>query len=169
MAVLIREADTADSAALLEIYRPFVEKSAVSFETELPSREEFAARIANVLARWSWLVAVHGERCIGYAYASAHAERRAYQWSINTSVYVDPDFRRQGIGRSLYRALFEACAAKGYCNAYAGITLPNDGSVALHRAAGFEPVGVFRSAGRKFGRWHDVSWWQRRLRDMPPA
>lgn len=165
--LVIRPANEADAPYLLEIYRPFVETTAVSFETDLPSVEEFAARIANSLKQWQWLVAERAGRTVGYAYGSEHRKRQAYRWSVEVSAYVHPDFRRQGIGRALYLKLFEDLATKGYCNAYAGVTLPNEESVALHRAVGFQPIGVFTSVGRKFGRWHDVAWFQRTLREQP--
>lgn len=167
--ILIRPATTADAPALLAIYRPYVETSAVSFETVVPTAAEFAARIGKALNGWHWLVAEHAGSCVGYAYGSAHRERAAYRYSVEVSAYVDTGHHRRGIGRALYLQLFDALAAKGYCHAYAGITLPNDASVALHRGVGFEPVGVFKSVGRKFGRWHDVAWFQRRLRDAPIA
>jgi phosphinothricin acetyltransferase len=164
----IRTATAADAAGLLAIYAPFVERTAVSFETVVPTVEEFAARIAKSNSRWAWLVAERDGALLGYAYGSTHRERAAYRWSVETSAYVDPRFQRQGVGRGLYLALFDALAGKGYCNAFAGATLPNDASIALHRSLGFEPIGVFRSIGRKFGAWHDVAWMQRRLRDDPP-
>jgi len=166
---LIRTATEADASALLAIYRPFVDSSAVSFETVAPTVEEFAARIAKAVAGWQWLVAVRDGQCIGYAYGSSHRERQAYRWSVEVSAYVHPSYYRQGIGRALYLRLFDDLAHKGYCNAYAGITLPNAGSVALHRSVGFEPLGVFKDVGRKFGKWHDVGWYQRKLRDSPPT
>ncbi len=101
--------------------------------------------------------------------AVACRERSAYRWSVEVSAYVHPDFRRHGIGRALYLKLFDELAGRGFCNAYAGITLPNEASIALHRGVGFEPVGVFRDVGRKFGQWHDVGWFQRTLRDAPPS
>jgi phosphinothricin acetyltransferase len=161
----IRTATVADAAALLAIYAPFVERTAVSFETVVPTIEEFAARIDKANSRWAWLVAEREHALLGYAYGSAHRERAAYRWSVETSAYVDPRFQRQGVGRGLYLALFDALASKGYCNAFAGATLPNDASIALHRSVGFEPIGVFRSIGRKFGVWHDVAWMQRPLGD----
>jgi len=163
-----RTATAADGAGLLAIYAPFVERTAVSFETVVPTVEEFAARIAKSNSRWAWLVAERDRALRGYAYGSTHRERAAYRWSVETSAYVDPRFQRQGVARGLYLALFDALADKGYCNAFAGATLPNDASIALHRSLGFEPIGVFRSIGRKFGAWHDVAWMQRRLRDDPP-
>jgi phosphinothricin acetyltransferase len=165
----IRSAVEGDAPALLAIYRPFVEDTAVSFETVTPAVEEFGARIAKAVAGWQWLVAERDGQCIGYAYGSSHRERLAYRWSVEVSAYVHPHHHRQGVGRALYRQLFEGLAVKGYCNAYAGITLPNPGSVALHRSVGFESIGVFTAVGRKFGKWHDVAWFQRALRDSPPS
>lgn len=165
---VIRPATERDAAALLAIYRPFVESTAVSFETVSPTVEEFAARIAKVSAGWRWLVAEQGGRCVGYAYASAHRERSAYRWSVEVSAYVGPAHHRQGVGRALYQHLLGDLAETGFCNAYAGITLPNEGSLALHHSVGFESIGVFKSVGRKFGQWHDVAWLHRRLRDAPP-
>jgi L-amino acid N-acyltransferase YncA len=164
----IRDAYRADAGALLEIYRPFVTDTAVSFELEPPSEAEFAERIARAQTRWAWLVAERGREILGYAYATSFRARAAYQWSVETSAYVHPGHRRLGVGRLLYERLLAILEEKGYCTAYAGIALPNDGSVALHRALGFTEVGVFRRAGRKFGAWHDVSWWQRVLREEPP-
>lgn len=165
--IVIRSANEGDAPCVLEIYRPFVENTAVSFEIEVPSVEEFAQRIVTSLKSWQWLVAERAGRIVGYAYGSEHRKRKAYRWSVEVSAYVHPDFRRQGIGSALYLKLFEDLAAKGYCNAYAGITLPNEESAALHRAVGFQPIGVFKSVGRKFGRWHDVAWFQRVLREQP--
>jgi len=166
--LVIRPAVESDAAALLEIYTPFVETTAVSFEEAPPAVWEFAARITKYAAGWQWLTAERDGQCVGYAYGSAHRARAAYRWSVEVSAYVHPDHHRHGIGRALYRQLFEDLAGKGFCNAYAGIALPNDSSVALHRAVGFEPVGVFKAVGWKFGRWHDVAWFQRSLREQPP-
>ena len=164
----IRDAVAADAAALLDIYRPFVLDTPVSFELEPPSTVEFEQRIATARSRWVWLVAERGSDLVGYAYASSYKSRAAYRWSVETAVYVHEDHRGQGVGMTLYSRLMAALAEKGYCTAYAGITLPNEASIRLHRAVGFREIGVFRRAGWKFGRWHDVSWWQRELRDRPP-
>jgi L-amino acid N-acyltransferase YncA len=166
--VRIRPATEADAGDLLAIYRPFVETSIVSFETVAPTVEEFSARISKTLAGWQWLVAEDHGRCAGYAYGSSHRERAAYRWSVEVSAYVHPSHQRHGIGRLLYSTLFADLADKGFCNAYAGVTLPNDASVGLHRNVGFEFIGTFGAVGRKFGRWHDVAWFQRRLKDRPP-
>jgi L-amino acid N-acyltransferase YncA len=154
---------------LLAIYRPFVETTAVSFEMTAPSVEEFAARIAKAVAGWQWLVAERDGECIGYPYGSSHRERPAYRWSVEVSAYVHAGCRRQGVASELCARLFEQLAHKGFCNAYAGISLPNEGSVALHRRVGFEPIGVFKAVGRKFDAWHDVAWFHLALRESPPA
>lgn len=164
----IRDASAADAEVLLTIYAPFVIDTGVSFELEPPSVEEFAQRIFTAQSKWAWLVAQQDGRIAGYAYATSFRARAAYQWSVEMSAYLDPAFRGHGVGRALYDRLMSILIAKGYCTAYAGITLPNEASVGFHQALGFTAVGVFRRAGRKFGAWHDVSWWQRQLRDEPP-
>ncbi|MGE5233376.1 MAG: arsinothricin resistance N-acetyltransferase ArsN1 family B [Acidobacteriota bacterium] len=165
----IRAAVEADAAALLAIYAPYVERTAISFETVVPSLDEYTARLRKYSTGWGWLVAEREGRCLGYAYGSPHRERAAYRWSAEVSAYVDPGARRQGIGKALYLALFDELRRRGYCSAFAGVTLPNDASVALHRSVGFEPVGVFHRVGRKFGQWHDVAWFECPLRDKPPS
>lgn len=164
----IRDAVSADTQALLAIYRPFVTETAVSFEMEPPSAAEFERRVADAQSKWAWLVAERDGEILGYAYGSSFRSRAAYQWSVETSAYTHGAHRRQGVGRALYERLLGVLANKGYCTAYAGIALPNDASVRLHGSLGFSEVGVFRRAGRKFGRWHDVSWWQLELRGSPP-
>ena len=165
--LLIRSATLDDAPALLDIYRPFIEHSAVSFEMQAPSVDEFASRIDKALKGWAWLVAEVDGQCAGYAYGGTHRERAAYRWSVETSVYLHPDFHRRGIARLLYSQLFDVLAEKGYCNAYAGATMPNDASIGFHRSMGFEWIGVFKRVGWKFGKWHDVAWMQRALRDAP--
>ena len=167
--MLIRPANLADAPAMLAIYLPVVKETAISFELEAPTLQEFEARVAKCARGWAWLVAEQGGRILGYAYGSAHRERAAYQWSTETSAYVHPHARGTGVGKALYQALIPELAAKGYCNAYAGISLPNAASVALHQSVGFCAIGQFPSVGRKFGRWHDVGWFHRRLRADPPS
>lgn len=165
--IRIRQATCADAAALRAIYRPYVESTAVSFEIELPEVEAFSRRIASALETWDWLVAELDGAPVGYAYGSAHRPREAYRFSVETSAYVHGDFHRRGIARALYTPLLATLAARGFANAYAGITLPNEASVGFHRSLGFEPVGVFPRVGRKFDRWHDVAWYHRPLGPPP--
>ena len=154
----IRLARADDAPRIAEIYAPHVTDRPTSFEMEPPDAAAMAGRIAAVLHQWPWLVWDEGQGAIAYAYASAHAERIAYQWSVNVSVYIDSAHQRRGLGRALYARLFEILRAQGAYSAFAGITLPNAASVGLHAALGFEHIGVFRNAGHKLGAWHDVAW-----------
>lgn len=165
----IRPAVHRDAAALLAIYAPIVQDTVISFELVPPSLVEFEARLKKCVEGWSWLVAEQDGMVLGYAYGSSHRERPAYRWSTETSAYVHPHARGRGVGTALYLALFPELASKGYCNAYAAIALPNDASVALHQAVGFRPIGQFPCVGRKFGKWHDVGWFHRKLRSEPPS
>ena len=122
-----------------------------------------ARRIASCSSSHAWLVAELDGAVAGYAYGSPHRERAAYASSCDVAVYVDPAHARQGIGRALYAALLPLLAEQGRHAAFAGIALPNDGSVGLHEALGFTPVGIYREVGWKMGGWRDVGWWQRLL------
>ncbi len=173
--MLVRLADTdtgtdarGDAAACASIYAPFVSDSAVSFEVQPPGAAEMARRIA---AAHAWLVAEDDGEVAGFAYGGSHRARAAYRWATEVSVYVHAQHRRRGIGRALYGELLTLLARRGLQVALAGITLPNPGSIALHEALGFEPVGVYRRIGWKAGAWHDVGWWQIELvpaQDGPP-
>jgi L-amino acid N-acyltransferase YncA len=161
----IRIADPADAPAVAEIYAPIVERTAISFEAEVPSAAEMERRIAAALSFAPWLVCADGPRVDGYAYASRHRDRAAYRWCVDASVYVRDGCRRGGVGRALYTSLFALLRLQGFCAAHAGVTLPNAASVALHESLGFRPVGVYPKVGFKHGAWHDVGWWQLELRE----
>lgn len=161
-----------DAADCLAIYAPFIEGTVVSFEERVPTVEEFRARMVSTTATHPWLVLEDAGRVVGYAYASPHHPRASYRWAANVSVYVAASHRRAGAGRRLYAELLERLAKQGIQVACAGITLPNDASVGLHQAMGFEPVGVYKRIGWKHGAWHDVGWWQLELvpvTDDPPS
>jgi len=169
--MLIRHADPArDAGACAAIYVPFVTDSAVSMEEQAPDEREFAARIERIARTHPWLVAERDGAVLGFAYGSAHRERPGYRWAADVAVYVAQDARRAGIGRALYDSLLPLLARQGLYVACAGITLPNDASVALHEAVGFTAVGVYRGIGFKNGSWRDVGWWQAELipHDGPP-
>ena len=159
MTAHIRLATLEDAAQVQAIYAPYVRDTYISFETEPPSVEEMRLRIRKILEKWPWLVCEQDGMIVGYAYGSEHASRAAYQWSADAAVYVREGFHRSGIGRALYGMLFPLLRLQGFFNAYAGVTLPNSGSVGLHEAMGFQPVGIYRAAGYKLGGWRDVGWW----------
>ena len=158
--VEIRLANAADAAGVLAIYDPIVRETAISFELVTPTVSEMHSRIETTLPALPWLVAEAGQGIVGYAYASRHNERAAYQWAVNVSIYVSADARGRGVARTLYRTLLGVLADLSHRTVLAGITLPNAASVALHEAMGFTPVGVYRNVGYKLGAWHDVGWWQ---------
>jgi phosphinothricin acetyltransferase len=170
-APVVRPARPSDASGCVEIYAPFVFHTPVSFETKVPTEEEFARRIEDTMRVHPWLVAESEGALVAYAYACRHRQRPAYRWSVEVSAYVARGCRRRGIGRALYSQLLDLLTKQGFANAYAGIALPNDVSVAFHEAMGFEPVGVYRKVGFKLGRWHDVGWWSLRLSDgvAPPV
>jgi L-amino acid N-acyltransferase YncA len=167
----VRDASVEDAAACAAIYAPYVTGTAVTFETEPPDAAGMAGRIAAAVRTHAWVVLEHDGGVRGYAYGGPFKGRPAYRWSCEVSLYVEPGRRRTGAGRQLYASLFERLGERGYRTAAAGMTLPNEASVALHRAMGFEPVGTFRAIGYKLGAWHDVHWCQRALAtgSDPPA
>lgn len=160
----IRFATPADAPAVLEIYGPFCEDSPVSFEILRPTLPEIESRIMKVIERFPWLVCESENEVLGYAYASSYRDRAAYRWSVEVAIYIAEKSRGQGFGTTLYTLLFELLRIQSYYHAYAGITLPNPGSLLLHERLGFEPVGIYKSVGYKAGAWHDVSWWALALR-----
>ncbi|RAI03883.1 GNAT family N-acetyltransferase [Acuticoccus sediminis] len=164
----IRFASPADAAAIAAIYAPVVAGTAISFEEEIPGEEEMGRRIGAILGPWPYLVAERGGRVVGYAYGSTYRPRAAYRWSAEVTCYVAADARRGGVGGALYSRLVPLLEAQGYRMAFAGITLPNDGSVALHERFGFTHIGTDPSAGHKLGRWWDVGRWARPLKDLGP-
>jgi len=163
MPARIRFARPEDAGAVAAIYAPFCESTAASFETVAPTAEQMAERIARILPQYPWLVCDVDGQVAGYVYACGHRERAAYGWAVEVTAYLGAPYRRRGIGRALYTSLFAILRRQGYYKAFAGITLPNAASVGLHEAMGFKPIGVYRGAGYKLGRWLDVGWWQMAL------
>lgn len=164
----IRSADPpSDAAACVAVYAPYVQSGATSFEEEPPEESRFAARIADIATTYPWLVAERDGEVVGFSYACPHRARPAYRWAVEVSVYVATDEHRRGTGRALYLELTERLRKQRFHVACAGITLPNEASVALHESLGFISVGVYRRIGWKDGSWRDVGWWQLEL--QPPG
>lgn len=156
---MIRDAILSDAEAVLGIYNPYVLNTTITFEEEPVAPEDMRARIAKNGRDFAWLVYEEDGRVLGYAYASKWRERSAYRFSAETTVYVDENARRRGIGKALYGALLPRLREREVHLALGGIALPNEGSVGLHESLGFRKVAHFPSVGYKFGRWLDVGYW----------
>jgi len=161
--VTLRLATPDDGDACAAIYAPYVTDTAISFEAEPPDGAEMAGRIARTVARTPWVVAEVGGMIRGYAYGTRHRDRAAYDWTVETTVYVDRQFTGSGLGTAAMRAVLAILEVQGAHLAVAGITPPNEGSIGLHLALGFQRVGLFEAIGYKFGRWHGVEWFAREL------
>jgi L-amino acid N-acyltransferase YncA len=159
----IRLARESDAEAILSVYAPYIRNTAITFECEVPSPEEFRSRIRNISADYPYLACISDGRLIGYAYAHRQMERSAYQWNAELSVYLDGAHRRRGIGKALYGALLEILRLQNVQNVYGGVTVPNAPSEALHGHFGFTRLGVYHDTGCKCGAWHDVAWFEKSL------
>ena len=168
--IQIRVARESDAAAQRDIYAPYVERTAVSFEYEAPDVAAFLERIRRVQEKYPYLVAESGGELLGYAYAGSFHTREAYSWSAEASIYLRMDCRRMGIGSALYRALEAALRAMGVRRLYASIAVPDEpdehltlDSVRFHAAMGYHTVGEFHHCGWKFGRWYSTVWMEKVL------
>ena len=168
--ITLRIASPADAEALLELYAPYVRETAITFEYEVPSPEEFQSRIRRTLEKYPYLIAERECRCVGYAYAGAFHARAAYDWAVETSVYVERGLRRQGVGRRLYTALEEVLTLQNILNLNACIAYPAEedpyltrDSTDFHQRLGYQLVGRFHQCGYKFGRWYDMIWMEKML------
>lgn len=156
----VRLATLSDAEAILEIYKPFVTDSVVTFEEVVPSVREFRQRMASILEECPYLVCLMDGRIIGYAYASAYRSRSSYRWNREVTIYIHPDGQRKRIGTALYFALIEILKRQNFANLLAVVTLPNEGSARLHEHVGFKPCAVFNQVGYKMNQWHQVGWWE---------
>ena len=168
--MMIRAATVADAGQLLAIYAPYVRDTAISFEYEVPSLEEFARRIQHTREKYPYLVAEKDGEILGYAYAGAFSDRPAYDWSVETSIYVKRDLRGMGVGGRLYRALEAALCAQGYLTMYACAACPAEHDAYLDRSSqhfhehfGYRLVGEFQKCGCKFGRWYNIVWMEKHI------
>lgn len=158
--IQLRLATPADARRILAIYAPYIENTSFTFETEIPTIEQFADRISSYLTNWPWLVCEVNGTIAGYAYATRHRERTAYQWCTESSVYIHDDYQKWGIGRALYSSLFAILKKQGFRNIYAVINLPNEKSVSFHEQMGFKWFATYENVGYKLGRWKNVGWWR---------
>ena len=172
--IILRPAVPEDGEALLAIYAPYVEKTAITFEYEVPSVQEFRSRIRHTLEKYPYIVAQRGEDILGYAYTGVFKGRAAYDWAVETTIYLAPAQRRTGLGRRLYQALEDISKAQGICNLYACIGYPEiedehltQNSVRFHDHLGYTLAGRFRKCGYKFGTWYDMVWMEKLLCTHP--
>lgn len=170
--IVVRAAAAEDAASIANIYAPYVAQSAVSFEVEPPTAAEIARRIDDHDGLYPWLVAHNDDdsTLLGFAYASQFRPRPGYRYTVETGAYVATDIVGLGVGRLLYTTLLATLEAQDFTQAIASITLPNERSIDLHEAVGFQRAGVYRAVGFKHGQWRDVSIWQRELAEasLPP-
>lgn len=166
--IIIRKAAVSDAARLLAIYAPYVRDTAITFEYEVPTKAEFESRIANTLKKYPYLVAVVDGVIAGYAYAGMFHERRAYDWSVETSIYVDKNMKKIGIGGALHQALCEELKSRGFFNMNACISYTeqedeylDNNSMKFHEHLGYRLVGQFHKCGYKFDRWYDMIWMEK--------
>ncbi len=164
--VSYRLAAPSDVPAMLAIYAPYVRETAYSFEYEVPTPEIFAGRLSSIGAAFPWLVCEDGDsrELLGYAYAAPAFERAAYMWDADLSVYISPRAHHRGIGRTFYALLEDILKQQGYHNIYALVSSANAPSIAFHRAVGYELMCLMPKTGFKFGAWHDMHWFHKRLR-----
>lgn len=170
--IVIREATPEDTAALLYIYAPYIQKTAITFEYEVPSVEEFRERIKEIQKKYPYLIAELNGEIVGYAYAGAFHKRAAYDWCVETSIYVKQDEKRNGVGRELYQVLEDCLQAQGITNLYACIACPEredeyltKDSIRFHEKMGYQEIGMFHNCGYKFERWYHMVWMEKMLGD----
>lgn len=163
----LRFATPADSQALLDIYSQYINTS-ITFEYDLPTREEFARRISSLLELYPYLVLEDRGRPVGYSYAHQLRERVAYQWSAELSIYLDADAAGRGTGRQLYTALMDLLRLQGVKTVYGVVTHPNPASEGLHHSLGFVLRGIHHNTGYKNGEWLDVAWYEKGIASYDP-
>lgn len=165
-----RIATAADCEAIRAIYAPYIEKTPISFETEVPTHEAFLERMKGITGVYPYLVYERGGEVLGYAYGSAYHERSAYRYSADLSIYLREDSHGQGVGKGLYTRLMALLREQGIRNVYAALWAANEESRRFHLSLGFREIGVFENAGYKLGQWHGVLWMEKQLLpyDVPP-
>lgn len=178
--IKIRAASPDDASELLKIYAPYVENTAITYEYDVPSEEEFRGRIESTLRRFPYLVLERDGAVLGYAYAGPLHSRPAYDWAVETSIYLAPDARGGGLGRTLHDALKNVLREQGFLNMNACIAYPEENdeyltknSAEFHAHLGYRMIGGFTKCGYKFHRWYGMVWMEKligeHLEDQPPV
>ena len=165
--LVFRFATEKDAEEILNIYKPYIENTTITFEYEVPIVEEFRERIRETLKEYPYIVCVYDGKIIGYAYAHRIWSRAAYQWDAELSVYTDGNYAGNGIGKKLYKILIEILKLQNIVNVYALVTYPNENSEKLHNYFGFKKVAFFENSGYKFGKWVGVTWFEKAISEYP--
>ena len=170
MSLFIRDVQKEDSERLVEIYSYYVLNTAVSFEYEVPTVEEFRQRIKKITSKYPYLVCLKDNKIVGYVYAGEYSSRSAYSWTAAMSIYVDKDYRRQGIGSAMYKAIEPRLKDMGIINLLAGTAYCDTedeylthASSSFHMSQGYSEAAHFKNIGKKFDRWYDLKWCQKSL------
>ncbi|PKM71402.1 MAG: GNAT family N-acetyltransferase [Firmicutes bacterium HGW-Firmicutes-17] len=161
--IIIRGAKISDVEELLGIYAPYVRETAITFEYTVPTIEEFSERMKKTLTKYPYLVAVQETEILGYAYASEFKNRTAYDWAVETTIYVKQESRKSGVGKKIYQALEAVLKKQNICNLYACIAYPNPGSIGFHEHMGYQTIGHFLKCGYKFETWYDMIWMEKMI------
>lgn len=166
----IRFATEKDAEAILRIYAPYIEKTAITFEYEVPSLSEFSERISEIQKKYPWIVYEENGKILGYAYGGPEYTRAAYQWTVEVSVYVDENEKGKGIGTALYEKVLDILKKQNFCLCYALINEDNEASLRMHEKYGFRPIGTRKNCGYKFEKWHSVVFLEKQLNEpsVPP-
>ena len=166
----IRFATEKDAEAILSIYAPYIEKTAITFEYEVPSLSEFSARIAEIQKKYPWIVYEEGGKILGYAYGGPEYTRAAYQWTVEVSVYVGENAKGKGIGSALYAKILDILEKQNFCVCYALVNDDNEASMKMHEKYGFKKIGFRKNCGYKHEKWHSVVFLEKQLNEfsVPP-
>jgi len=168
----IRLAVPDDYPAILSVYAPYITDTTVTFEYDVPSEEEFLQRLNSIASTYPILVLEVDDKIVGYAYAAVFKPRIAYQWTVETVIYLRPDCGGHGLGQALYQALIGVLKLQGICQGIGVITAENQLSIDFHRKLGFKETALLEKVGFKFGKWLDVCWMQNHfapLKEHPEA
>lgn len=165
---MIRNAALSDLPVILDIYRPYILETAITFEYDVPTLAEFETRFRTTTDKYPWLVWEEDGEILGYAYAGPFHSRAAYQWDADLSIYLRQDCRGKGIGKALYTELEYRLRELGYHVLYGIVTSANAASCRFHEALGYHPIAVFENTGVKFGRWYGITWYEKRIREGIP-
>lgn len=161
--VHFRRATEDDVVSILAIYAPYVTDSAITFEYDVPSEEEFRERIRTISAEYPYFVCESDGQIIGYAYAHRHMERAAYQWNAEISIYIRQGFTGKGLGKTMCQALIDLLRLQGIRNVFSCVTIPNERSAHLHHSMEFSTEGIFQNAGYKCGKWQTIAWFRKNI------